>query len=111
MLPVSDAKTDFSGHRHMMLSAFDPSSSEEQCAATVQHPGTRSRSLSAHLVENTVLDIDLIRVFDYYVMQRRAVPRSVTVDVLHLGRFISIAVTALAVVELSAVLQRFLFSH
>lgn len=76
----------------------------------MRHPGTRSRSVSAHLVERTVLDIDLIHVFDRYVMRRRAVPGSVAVDVVHLGRFISIAGTALVVVALSALLQSFLFS-
>lgn len=78
-----------------------------QAKTTMRMPFCQSRlrrnSTMWHLLKRRLSPIII-------VMQRGAVPGSVTVDVLHLGRFISIAATALAVVKLSAVLQRFLFS-
>lgn len=55
LLPVSDAKTDFSGHRHMMLSAFDPSSSEElsvqpPCSTQAPDPYQRIWSRALYLI-------------------------------------------------------------
>lgn len=44
-------------------SAFDPSSPEEQWAAIVLHPGSRSRSSSEHLVECTDINTKM-HVFD-----------------------------------------------